>query len=143
MGELIKLSEWTERRNVKIDELVKECPRLKHYAEVKGRYPKTILFYRMGDFYELFFEDAAVASNILNIPITTKWPPMCGVPLYDASRHLNKMIKAGRRVATCETVDDKSSASGFRHIYTRIVKNDCKGKPRICRLAAHSSDSRP
>ncbi len=112
---------------------------LKFYADVKRRYPSTILFYRIGDFYELFEEDAIIASTLFDdVPITQEWPAMWGVRVNKASQYLSKMIKAGRKVATCETVEDKSSTSGYRHVYTRILKNERKGKQRVFRVPDRS-----
>lgn len=139
MGKLIKLSEWLQRRAEKLEKFARKYPRLKHYAEVKKQYPATILFYRIGDFYEVFQDEAIVTARILNVNITTDGLPMCGVPVNDAARHLKKMTRAGYRVATCETVEDKSSPTGLINIYTRIVKNERKGKQRVFRLSGGPS----
>ena len=102
----------------------KITPMLQQYLEIKKQYPGTILFYRMGDFYEMFFEDAEVAAKVLGITLTSRSHkdevnkiPMCGVPFHAVSTYLGKMVKAGFRVAICEQVEDPKEAKG-------IVKRD-------------------
>ena len=93
---------------------------LQQYLEIKEQHPDAILFYRMGDFYEMFFEDAAVASRILGITLTSRSHkdeehkvPMCGVPYHAVTGYLGKMIKAGYRVALCEQTEDPKEAKGI------------------------------
>ncbi len=88
-------------------------PMLQQYLEIKGQHEDTILFYRMGDFYEMFFDDAIVASKILGITLTSRnkksdtvQVPMCGIPYHAAQTYLAKLIKAGRRVAICEQTEN-------------------------------------
>lgn len=95
-------------------------PMLQQYLEIKGQHEDTILFYRMGDFYEMFFEDAIVASKLLGITLTSRnkksdavQVPMCGIPYHAAQTYLAKLIKAGRRVAICEQVENPSEAKGI------------------------------
>ncbi len=95
-------------------------PMLQQYLEIKEQYPGTILFYRMGDFYEMFFEDAEVASKTLGITLTSRSHkddankiPMCGVPFHAVTGYLGKMVKAGYRVAICEQVEDPKAAKGI------------------------------
>jgi DNA mismatch repair protein MutS len=99
---------------------VKITPMLQQYLEIKQEHPDAILFYRMGDFYEMFFEDAIVASKILGIALTTRnnkdeanKVPLCGFPYHAAQPYLAKLIKAGRRVAICEQVEDPALAKGI------------------------------
>ncbi len=107
----------------------KMTPMLRQYLEIKEHYPDEILFYRMGDFYEMFFEDAQVASKILGITLTSRNNkadqariPMCGVPYHAAQTYLAKLVKAGRRVAICEQTEDPAQAKGIvRREVTRIV----------------------
>ncbi len=103
---------------------VKMTPMLQQYMEIKSRYEDAILFYRMGDFYEMFFDDAVAASKIMGITLTSRNNkgdvnkiPMCGVPYHAASTYLAKLIKAGRRVAICEQIEDPRQAKG-------VVKRD-------------------
>ncbi|MGE4561124.1 MAG: DNA mismatch repair protein MutS, partial [Desulfobulbus sp.] len=98
----------------------KITPMLQQYLEIKEQYPGTILFYRMGDFYEMFFEDAEVASKVLGITLTSRSHkddankiPMCGVPFHAVTGYLGKMVKAGFRVAICEQVEDPKAAKGI------------------------------
>ncbi len=95
-------------------------PMLQQYLEIKGQHEDTILFYRMGDFYEMFFDDAIVASKILGITLTSRnkksdavQVPMCGIPYHAAQTYLGKLIRAGRRVAICEQTETPSEAKGI------------------------------
>ena len=93
---------------------------IQQYLEIKEQHPGTILFYRMGDFYEMFFDDAVVAAKVLGITLTSRSHkedankiPMCGVPYHALTGYLGKMIKAGYRVAICEQVEDPKEAKGI------------------------------
>jgi DNA mismatch repair protein MutS len=108
----------------------KITPMLQQYLGIKEQHPDTILFYRMGDFYEMFFDDAKIASKILGITLTArnnKNPanavPMCGIPYHAASSYLAKLVKAGRRVAICEQTETPSEAKGsiVRREVVRVV----------------------
>jgi DNA mismatch repair protein MutS len=96
-----------------------ETPLMKQYQAIKAEYPDCILFFRLGDFYEMFDEDAKVASSILQIALTTrdkgkKEPiPMCGVPHFAAEGYITKLINAGYKVAICEQVEDPKQAKGI------------------------------
>lgn len=99
---------------------VKITPMLEQYLAIKAEHPDAILFYRMGDFYEMFFEDAIVASKILGITLTTRnnkdevnKVPLCGIPYHAAQGYLAKLIRAGHRVAICEQVEDPALARGI------------------------------
>ena len=99
---------------------VKLTPMLRQYIEIKDQHRDAILFYRMGDFYEMFFEDAKVASRILNITLTARnnktdanKVPMCGVPYHAAQNYIAKLVQAGQRVAICEQTEDPSQAKGI------------------------------
>ena len=104
-------------------------PMLRQYLEIKEEYPDEILFYRMGDFYEMFFQDAEVASKILGITLTSRNNkadaariPMCGIPYHAAQTYLAKLVKAGKRVAICEQTEDPSQAKGIvRREVIRVV----------------------
>src|SRR5210317_170026 len=91
----------------------KITPMLQQYIEIKSLHEDAILFYRMGDFYEMFFEDAVLAAKVLGITLTSRSSknaenkiPMCGVPYHAASSYLAKLVKAGHRVAVCVQVED-------------------------------------
>jgi DNA mismatch repair protein MutS len=91
-------------------------PVMEQYIEIKAANPDCLLFYRMGDFYELFFEDAEVAARALGIVLTKRGKhlgrdiPMCGVPVHRADEHLNRLIALGHRVAVCEQLEDPAEA---------------------------------
>ncbi|MDP7603783.1 MAG: DNA mismatch repair protein MutS, partial [Alphaproteobacteria bacterium] len=86
------------------------------YLALKAEHQDSLLFYRMGDFYELFFDDAAKASRALGIVLTKRGKhlgediPMCGVPVHAYQNYLQKLIRAGFRVAVCEQVEDPAEA---------------------------------
>ena len=91
-------------------------PMMAQYLEIKKDYPDCLLFYRMGDFYELFFEDAAQAAATLDIALTKRGKhlgadiPMAGVPIHAAEAYLARLIRAGHKVAVCEQVEDPAAA---------------------------------
>lgn len=94
-------------------------PMLRQFLNMKEAYPDAILFFRMGDFYEMFFEDAETASRILGITLTSrgsfegKKVPMCGVPHHSSRSYIAKLIENGRKVAICEQVEDPAKARGI------------------------------
>src|SRR3954466_768422 len=91
-------------------------PMMKQYLEIKAANPDCLLFYRMGDFYELFFEDAEIGSRALGIVLTKRGKhqgadiPMCGVPIHRSDDYLHRLIAAGHRVAVCEQIEDPAEA---------------------------------
>mgnify|MGYP001822344827 CR=1 FL=1 len=125
---------------------------LRQYLEIKEQHPGTILFYRMGDFYEMFFEDAETASRVLGITLTSRnkgdenQVPMCGVPYHAVSGYLSKMVKAGYRVAICEQAEDPKEAKGIvKREVVRVVSPgvttddqllDEKANTFVCALTA-------
>lgn len=103
-------------------------PMMKQYLETKKEYPDCILFYRLGDFYEMFFEDALTASKELEITLTGKncgleeRAPMCGIPYHAVEGYLNKLVSKGYKVAICEQMEDPKLAKGLvKRDVTRIV----------------------
>jgi DNA mismatch repair protein MutS len=90
-------------------------PMLKHWREVKAQHQDAILFYRVGDFYEMFHEDAHLASKILDITLTSRGDgvPLAGVPVKAAAEYLRQLVGAGHRVAICEQVEDPKLARGL------------------------------
>ena len=109
-------------------ELSELTPMMQHYLQTKNEYPDCLLFYRLGDFYEMFFEDAKIVSKELEIALTGKScgleerAPMCGVPYHAADVYLNKLIEKGYKVAVCEQVEDPKLAKGMvKREVTRIV----------------------
>ena len=104
-------------------------PSMAQYLEIKAANPDSLLWYRMGDFYELFFEDAAVASQALGIVLTKRGKhagsdiPMCGVPIHRADEYLQRLIRQGYRVAVCEQLEDPAEARkrGAKSVVKRDV----------------------
>ena len=101
---------------------------LRQYFEMKSRVPDAILLYRMGDFYEMFFDDAKDAAPLLGIALTARHrdsdieAPMCGVPHQSVDHHVAKLVAAGRKVAICDQVEDARAAKGLvRRDITRVV----------------------
>ncbi len=104
-------------------------PMMEQYVEIRAANPDCLLFYRMGDFYELFFDDAEVASRALGIALTKRGKhlgediPMCGVPVHAADDYLQKLIALGHRVAVCEQIEDPAEARrrGSKTVVKRAV----------------------
>ena len=103
-------------------------PMMQHYVQTKDANPDCILFYRLGDFYEMFFEDAEVVSKELELTLTGKScglderAPMCGVPYHAAETYLTRLVQRGYKVAVCEQVEDPKEAKGMvKRAVTRIV----------------------
>ena len=104
-------------------------PMMAQYLEIKAAHPDHLLFYRMGDFYELFFGDAEIAAAALDIALTKRGKhqgediPMCGVPVHSADGYLQRLIKAGHRVAVCEQTEDPAEAKkrGSKAVVRREV----------------------
>ncbi len=95
--------------------LSEETPLLRQYKEIKARHRDKILFFRMGDFYEMFFDDAELASRVLNITLTARGDgvPLAGVPVKAAAEYLRQLVTKGHRVAICEQVEDPKKAKGI------------------------------
>src|ERR1043166_6508479 len=105
-----------------------DTPMLRQYVEIKKQYPGTILFFRLGDFYEMFNEDALIGSRELEITLTARQKdssnpiPMCGVPHHSAANYIAKLVRKGYRVAICEQTEDASKAKKLvRREVVRIV----------------------
>ena len=103
-------------------------PMIQQYLDIKQNYKETILFFRLGDFYEMFFEDAVTASGVLEITLTgrdagqAERVPMCGIPYHAAETYIARLIQKGFRVAICEQVEDPSSAKGIvRREVVRVI----------------------
>lgn len=96
-------------------------PMMEQYFQIKKKYRDTLLFFRLGDFYELFYEDAKTASSVLDITLTSRQKvPMCGVPFHAADSYLAKLLKKGFKVAICEQVEDAKKAKGI--VRREVVK---------------------
>ncbi|MDD4781681.1 MAG: DNA mismatch repair protein MutS [Tissierellia bacterium] len=103
--------------------MAKYTPMMEQYFSIKNQYKDCILLYRLGDFYEMFFDDAIIASKVLEIALTGRdcgqeeRAPMCGVPYHAVDNYISKLIENGYKVAICEQIEDASEAKG-------IVKRD-------------------
>ncbi|MGE5343950.1 MAG: DNA mismatch repair protein MutS [Candidatus Omnitrophota bacterium] len=116
----------------------KTTPMLKQYFEIKKDYPDTILFFRMGDFYEMFFEDAKIAAPLLEVVLTSRDKkkddavPLCGVPYHARDTYAAKLLKNGYKVAICEQTEDPSQAKGVvkrevTHVLTPATALEIEG----------------
>ena len=96
----------------------KQTPMLKQYLDVKKAHPDKLILFRMGDFYETFFEDAHIAAKVLNITLTTRNKndnnpvPLAGFPYHALDNYLDKLVKAGLKVVICEQTEDPKKAIG-------------------------------
>src|SRR4249920_3247092 len=111
------------------DSAGRPTPVMEQYIEIKAANPDCLLFYRMGDFYELFFEDAEIAARALGIVLTKRGKhlgsdiPMCGVPVHRSDEYLHRLIAMGHRVAVCEQLEDPAEARkrGAKSVVRRDV----------------------
>lgn len=103
----------------KVREKIEVTPMIEQYLEIKKMHSDCILFFRLGDFYEMFFEDAKFASSVLKITLTSRGKtenqkiPMCGVPYHSAQGYIQKLLDAGQKIAICEQRGDPSQAKGI------------------------------
>ncbi len=106
----------------------RDTPMMRQFLSVKARHPDAIVFYRMGDFYEMFLSDAEIAAPLLDITLTTRDRgkedaiPMCGVPVHAADQHIKRLAELGYRVAICEQVEDAKAAGGRRLVKREVVE---------------------
>ena len=104
--------------NSQISQIQAHTPMMQQYLKIKAAHPEELLFYRMGDFYELFFTDAEIASDLLDITLTQRGQsagkpiPMCGVPYHSVDGYLAKLVKANKSVAICEQIGDPGESKG-------------------------------
>ena len=107
-----------EYSNVNDPGLSNHTPMMQQYLRIKAEHPNTLVFYRMGDFYELFFDDADRASRLLDITLTKRGQsngqpiPMCGVPVHSLDQYLARLVKLGEPVAICEQIGDPATSKG-------------------------------
>ena len=125
---LYNLLKWLNTKVFTLKMIKEGCimaltPMMRQYVEIKERYKDCILFYRLGDFYEMFFEDAKIASKELELVLTGREcgleerAPMCGIPFHAATSYISKLVNKGYKVAFGEQVEDPAAAKG-------IVKRD-------------------
>lgn len=106
----------------------RDTPMMRQFLSVKARHPDAIVFYRMGDFYEMFLSDAETAAPLLDIALTTRdrdkedAVPMCGIPVHSADPHIKRLAELGYRVAICEQVEDAKAAAGRRLVKREVVE---------------------
>src|SRR5437016_5961908 len=103
-------------------------PMVRQYQELKSQHPGTLLFFRLGDFYELFFDDAVIGARELQITLTARHKesgdpiPMCGVPQHSAANYIARLVRRGFRVAICEQTEDPSKTKKLvRREVVRVV----------------------
>ncbi|TDJ28406.1 MAG: DNA mismatch repair protein MutS [Gammaproteobacteria bacterium] len=115
----LKNNELSDENSSKSKDLkITHTPMMQQFLRIKAEYPETLLFYRMGDFYELFFDDAKKASRLLDITLTKRGQsagepiPMCGIPYHAIDSYLGKLVKAGESIAICEQVGDPATSKG-------------------------------
>jgi len=123
-------------------------PMLKQYFAIKEKYPDAVLFFRMGDFYEMFFDDAVRAAPVLEIALTSRSKhqgldiPMCGVPYHAAEGYINRLINHGLKVAVCDQIEDPRQAKGLvarevtRVVTPGMVVSEQMDDPKIPRYLA-------
>ncbi len=105
-----------------------DTPMMKQFIKVKAQHPDAVVFYRMGDFYEMFLDDAELVAPILDIALTTRDKgkpdavPMCGVPVHAADAHIKRLAELGHRIAICEQVEDPKQAGGKRLVRREVVE---------------------
>ena len=105
-----------------------DTPMMRQFLELKARHPDAILFYRMGDFYEMFLRDAEIAAPLLEIALTTRDKgkadavPMCGVPAHSADGYVKRLAELGHKVAVCEQVEDPRQVGGRRLVRREVVE---------------------
>ena len=109
-------------------DLTQHTPMIRQYLQLKAQHKDKLLFYRMGDFYELFYEDAIKVSKLLNITLTKRGQsanqaiPMAGVPFHSVESYLAKLIKLGESIAICEQIGDPNPTKGpMQRQVTRII----------------------
>ena len=105
-----------------------DTPMMRQFISVKAQYPDAVVFYRMGDFYEMFLDDAILVAPILDITLTTRDKgkteavPLCGVPVHAADAHIKRLASLGHRVAICEQVEDPKEVKGKRLLRRAVVE---------------------
>lgn len=126
-------------------------PMMKQYVETKKQYPEGILLFRAGDFYEMFYDDAKIASSILNITLTKRGKglseaPLAGIPYHSIDPYISKLIKAGKKVVICDQIEDPKFAKGLvKRAVTRIITpstffNDSYDNNFLCSISLHKED---
>ena len=134
--------------SIKLEEqdLSKLSPMMQHYLQTKKEYPGCILFYRLGDFYEMFFEDAEIVSRELELTLTGKScglperAPMCGVPFHAVDSYLTRLVEKGYKAAICEQVEDPRTQFHLLHSVQQTGKERHFCRRRHNRRILHDRD---
>ena len=126
---------------VALKDISKDTPMMKQYHSIKKNYKDSILLFRLGDFYEMFEEDALEASSILNITLTKRNKvKMCGFPYHAADSYISKLLKSGRRVAICEQIEDPKLAKGIvKRKVVEVLSPGIITKPELLNLNEKNS----
>ena len=136
---------------------VSKTPMLRQYLEIKEQHKDAILFYRIGDFYEMFYEDAVVASKVLDIVLTSRNKndpnpvPLCGIPWHSSQSYLEKLVEKGFKVAICDQVENPDTAKGIvKREVIRVVtpglsaslenSESSRSAPNHCLVALHKGE---
>src|SRR5260370_25799433 len=108
-------------------------PMMAQYRRIKGELPKdALLLFRLGDFYEMFFEDARAGAPLLNVALTKRGViPMCGIPFHAASGYISRLLKAGRKVAICEQLEEARPGQLVKREVTQILSPGAHFDERI------------
>src|SRR5438552_11130530 len=98
-------------------------PMMAQYRRIKGELPKdALLLFRLGDFYEMFFEDAQAGAHLLNVALTKRGTvPMCGIPFHAANGYISRLLRAGRKVAICDQMEDARPGQLVKREVTQIL----------------------
>src|SRR5512137_1143007 len=98
-------------------------PMMAQYRRIKSELPKdALLLFRLGDFYEMFFEDAQAGAQLLNVALTRRGTvPMCGIPYHAANTYIGRLLKAGKKVAICDQMEDAKPGKLVQREVTRIL----------------------
>ncbi|MFN9678015.1 MAG: DNA mismatch repair protein MutS, partial [Betaproteobacteria bacterium] len=126
-------------------DLREHTPMMQQYLRIKAQHPGVLLFYRMGDFYELFYEDAERASRLINITLTRRGTsagapiPMAGVPVVSVEQYLARLVKLGESVAICEQIGDPAASKG--PVERKVVRIVTPGTLTDAGLLAHKADA--
>jgi DNA mismatch repair protein MutS len=127
------------------DDFAQHTPLMRQYLAAKAEYPDTLVFFRMGDFYELFYDDARKAARLLDITLTQRGQsagapiPMAGVPHHAVEGYLGKLVRLGESVAICEQIGDPAAAKGL--VERRVVRVVTPGTGTALKLGVHRRDN--
>src|SRR6201981_2421578 len=115
-------------------------PMMAQYRRIKGELPRdALLLFRLGDFYEMFFEDAQIGAGLLNVALTKRGVvPMCGIPFHAANAYIGRLLKAGRKVAICDQMEDARPGQLVKREVTQILSPGTHFDERI--LAAEKNN---